>query len=63
MMKECIAYLDGEGEWHPVPHEEVIRCKDCKYYDARDFRCETYGMTWFADDFCSNAERKDNDKT
>ena len=49
---------DGTGiEGHYAG--ELIRCKDCKYYDARDFRCETYGITWFADDFCSNAERKE----
>lgn len=39
---------------------EVIRCRDCKYYDT--YECmgynSFYGLT--DDDYCSQAERKDN---
>lgn len=53
-------------------HEELIRCKDCKfskaYYHGPEsnlgmftYRCTQglYGMTVFEDNYCSRAERKE----
>ena len=42
----------------------VVRCKDCKHYDAeyrRCFRSIGYGRYWKPDDFCSCGERKDDE--
>jgi hypothetical protein len=44
---------------------EVVRCKDCKYYENKNINllphCTLCGITKFEDDFCSCGERKDND--
>ena len=40
----------------------VIRCKDCKYYDSHHEVCCVrifYRLGHDADDYCSDAERKD----
>ena len=40
--------------------EELIRCKDCKWYEPRIKRCNNSKSTeWKPDDYCSDAERKD----
>lgn len=43
--------------------EQVVRCKDCKWYNI--FRLECYkphrnGVSWI-DDFCSSGERRTDD--
>lgn len=48
---------------------EVVRCKDCKWYDMTDpcgtltpnaHRCKRVTMLWFEDDaYCSYGERRD----
>ena len=42
---------------------QVIRCKDCKHWDGRVYYCEVIddSRDWKADDYCSLAERKEND--
>lgn len=43
---------------------EVVRCKDCKYYDAENHNCldeMAYARIWNEDDYCSFAERKEDD--
>ena len=40
-----------------IPQPEIIRCKDCKYYDGSP--CEIVDWYNTADDFCSYGERKD----
>lgn len=64
-MKECIAYLDGEENWHVVPHEELIRCKDCKYNDAQQWVACTLIPQMFGktadNNFCSYAEPKETE--
>lgn len=47
---------------------EVVRCKDCKYWDKATVRkgfliCPASGMEIMADDYCSYGERKTNGKT
>ena len=37
----------------PFAQPEIIRCKDCQYYDGRP--C---GIVNTADDYCSRAERR-----
>lgn len=44
---------------------EVIRCGDCRYYDAENHNCLDelgYARVWEEDDYCSFAERRKNDK-
>lgn len=37
----------------------VIRCKECKWYEARIKRCNNSKSTeWKPDDYCSDAERR-----
>ena len=47
---------------------EVVRCRDCKHYHKETLFCDymPYGeaqerVNWYADDFCSYGERKDNE--
>ena len=40
---------------------EVVRCKDCKYYDPENKNCMDemgFARIWEPDDFCSYGERK-----
>ena len=46
---------------------EVVRCKDCKYYEHPEYYgggtkdvCRTFKRQTREDDFCSYGERKDN---
>ena len=44
---------------------EVVRCKDCRYYDAENHNCLDelgYARVWEEDDYCSFAERRKNGK-
>ena len=64
--KECTDFKDS------TKYVEVVRCKDCKYYDNREGICWCElnskffpgGLDWHSfpeDGFCSYGERKDND--
>ena len=63
-MKEYIV-KDMTGEFEDKDYPELIRCKDCKFYE--DHKRKIYeNCTWNNHiiprspvDFCSNAERKD----
>ena len=48
----------------PSAQPEIIRCKDCRYYwrmiDEDDL-CEYRQMQVFDDDFCSRAERNEDE--
>ena len=42
---------------------EVVRCKDCRYYDAENHNCLDelgYSRVWEEDDYCSFAERRED---
>ena len=44
--------------------ESVVRCKDCRYYDAENHNCldeMAYARIWNEDDYCSFAERRENE--
>ena len=56
----------GEVAVKAKAKEELVRCKDCKHhgYDRRDLPyCDIndYGYGWKDEDFCSYAERRQND--
>lgn len=41
---------------------EVVRCKDCKFWDSDCIWCELWGNTQeYGNGFCSYGERKDNE--
>lgn len=51
-------------------HGELIQCKDCVHWipgtitDKDDFiqpRCKRNGGVWLSDEYCSNAERREQD--
>ena len=46
----------------PSAQPEVIRCKDCRHYNA-GFECliEGYGIERNKDWFCADAERREDD--
>lgn len=62
---ERICQVDPDGWYAPVIGKELVRCKDCKYYTGK--WCTKYSTKQFDindiykadDDFCSMAERKD----
>lgn len=46
-----------------VDAEPVVRCKDCKYYEAENHNCldeMAYARIWGEDDYCSFAERRED---
>lgn len=77
---ECTGHGDFEtvrtvtdkeiAEIPTVDAVEVVRCRDCKHWDAETWFCDNHstfdhhGLEWnmFApNDFCSYGERKDGD--
>ena len=51
-------------------HGELIRCKDCVHWihgiitgkdDYIQPRCKRNGGVWLSDEYCSNAERREQD--
>ena len=49
---------------------EVVRCKDCKYWNRAASACDTLPWVnsfehenWYADDFCSYGERRYDNAT
>ena len=60
-------YADGKRD----AMADLVRCKDCKYYDERDMRCdhpsqgcEYCSDCWLGmkpDDFCSYGERREGE--
>ena len=51
-----VGYITGVIKDEPSAQPEIIRCKDCKYYDGNP--CEIVDYYNTADDFCSYAERR-----
>ena len=43
-------------EQQSVDAVEVVRCKDCKWYDPSDELCLREGMVMDIEDFCSRGE-------
>lgn len=61
---ECFVLKESLRKQYEM-YDQVIRCKDCKYYDGK--WCKLHAISYFdlndvmksADDFCSYAERKE----
>lgn len=59
------AILNDDKRVHPADVVEVVRCKDCKYYQDNNDGYPHDECKWCkdetpnADDFCSYGERKD----
>lgn len=51
---------DGDYQWNDN-HGELIRCKECKYWDGKYHDCSFHddGRDWDSNDYCSRAERKE----
>ena len=65
---ECIAVIgkeqndDNQNGTSGMTQEEIIRCKDCKFYKSGDCigTCDIHELSIVGiDDFCSFAERKE----
>ena len=64
----CEQYnLDGAIEAFPAADVvEIVRCKDCKYYNHRHHYCDGIGYwfglegEWSDNGFCYKAERRDD---
>lgn len=52
----AVIEFDGIGGSSFKPHGELIRCKDCAFYQHR--RCAAWGDDMDANGYCSHAERK-----
>ena len=62
--KSIIEILDDVGrdvDRLPSAQPDIIRCKDCRYYDHEGLQCLDiygYGRRWEENDWCSYAERR-----
>lgn len=64
---EMLCYMvdddsDGVEEIMQLPTIDLVRCKECKWYDDKDYGEPTRYCTWhesvvYAEDFCSYGER------
>lgn len=41
-----------------IPSIDIVRCRDCKYYEAKEDWCYWRDEAITADDFCSYGERE-----
>ena len=65
-MSEYI-YGTDEHEGHWLTGDEIVRCKDCKWFDGRpnyqlcrrDMSCDEIAVFAEPDGFCAWAERRD----
>lgn len=59
---ETKSVLDSINEVPAVDAVEVVRCRDCRFYNKDTVSCSfvTTDTNWYEDDFCSYGERKDN---
>ena len=61
----CIAEGKEVKPVQPLDAVEVVRCKDCKYYNqiGKTMLCEWWDFSITkADDYCSYGERKEDDR-
>ena len=80
---ECMGHGDFEtvrtvtekeiAEIPTVETVEVVRCRDCKYFNILEMECQndaistdneggaSYSLNFYLDDFCSYGERKEGD--
>ena len=53
---DCIE--DAEELLNGIPTIDIVFCKDCKYYEAKEDWCYWRDEAITADDFCSYGERE-----
>ena len=53
---ECLKAIDEQ------PSIDIVKCKECKYYEAKEDWCYWRDEAITADDFCSYGERSDDGK-
>ena len=58
-MKEVIVNAEDLVCLNKEKLQEIIRCKDCKYYRKDRFVCDLTKYASTEDDFCSWAERRE----
>ena len=63
---EILSHIEVEIATLPPAQQEVIRCKDCKYYKTKFCALDTWTneITIYKaqpDDYCSKAERRTDD--
>lgn len=54
--EELVAFADAIAEQEPI---EIIRCRDCRYYEAKEGWCYWRDEAITADDFCSYGCREE----
>ena len=57
------AYLECEDMVYnaqTVDAVEVVRCKDCEWWNSKEETCIEIGGLWRSSDFCSWGERKED---
>ena len=57
---ECWVH-DVIAQTDTVDAVEVVRCKDCKHWDADLYWCDKKWGRMFDNDYCSYGERKSNE--
>ena len=56
---DCIE--DAEELLNGIPTIDIVFCKECKYYEAKEDWCYWRDEAITADDFCSYGERKESE--
>ena len=61
LVRQGIFLAEKKIENLPSLQPEIVRCKDCKWYNDRDRTCNDpmgFGRYWKPDDFCSYGKRR-----
>ena len=56
-MIDCKEYIVKDGEFM----DELIRCKDCKFFEEDISYCNELGITIYKDDYCSYADWREDE--
>ena len=56
-IESYIKVQGGDYQWSDN-HGELIRCKDCKWYDERISMCDNCGLPREQRFYCADGERK-----
>lgn len=63
-----LSMIGDEGQTPAVDAVEVVRCRECKHWNEDALACDTLPWVnssehanWYAEDFCSYGERREDD--
>ena len=59
--KSFPGYYLGTSGVELVEYAEVVRCKDCRYFNGVFWHCDNHGMAIFPNEFCSYGERREGE--